>query len=340
MPEIQKIDIASRTVFRIVLILGAFWFIFIIRDVLMLLFGAVVVSSAIKPLADMLQKRRIPRAVTVLGVYIIILLILSIVITLLIPPLTIQMTQLAEALPQLVSLIGRWNLLGPHLDNHSVVTSLQALLLNFGNNLTGVSFNVFEQTRTIFSGLFSVLFVFVLAFYMVIESDSLIKLFRLVVPRQHFAYVEQTLARIQHGLGRWVMAQLALGILMGLMVGVGLWVIGVKYALLLALLTGLLEIIPVIGPIVAAFPAVLIGFSQSLTYGVVVLIFYVVVQQIENHLLVPNIMRRAAGLNPLVTLIAILLGARLAGIVGATLAVPIAIILTVFWSDLFVTSDT
>lgn len=339
MAESQKIDISSRTIFRIVIILGAFGFVFMIRDVLLLIFSAMVVSSAIEPIADFLQKRRVPRAVTVLGVYVVLLVGISIIVTLLIPPLTEQVVQLAEALPQLASTVQRWNILGLQLDEQTAVASLQNLLLRFGEGLTGVSFNVVEQTRSLFSGIFSVLFVFVLAFYMVIENDSLVKLFRIITPRQHFPYVEQTLQRIQHGLGRWVMAQLALGIIVGLMVGVGLWLIGVKYALLLGLLTGLLEIIPVIGPIVAAIPAILIAFSQSWIYAVVTLVFCIFVQQVENHFFVPTIMRKAAGLNPLVTMIAILVGARLAGVIGAILSVPMAIILTVFWSDIFSTSS-
>jgi len=339
MADVQKIDISSRTIFRVVLIVAGFAFLFLIRDVLILLFAAMVVSSAIEPIADTLQRRRVPRAVTVLGVYVIILIVVSTIVTLMIPPLTEQVTQLAEALPQLSDLVQRWNLLGSRVNDQTVVTSLQAVLLRFGETLTSANFNVFEQTRSIFSGFFSVLFVFVLAFYMVIENDAVIKLFRLLVPKQHFAYVERTLNRIQHGLGRWVAAQLSLGLLMGIIVGTGLWLIGIKYALLLGLLTAALEIIPVIGPIIGAFPGVLIGLSQSWVYGLITLLFYIVVQQIENHLLVPNIMRRAAGLNPLVTVIAILLGARLAGMVGIILAVPVAIIVTVFWSDLFSTDS-
>lgn len=333
MADLQRIDVTSRTIFRIVLILVAFWFVYVIRDVLLMFFGAIVIAAAIQPLADRLQRKRVPRAVTALAVYAVVILVLTAVVTLLIPPLTEQVTQLALALPQLVAQVEQWDVLHTGLSQGSV--ALQDILLRLGNNLTQTGFSVFEQTRSIFSGVFSLIFVFILAFYLVVERDALLKLFQLIVPRQHVPYVAQTMARIQRGLGRWLIAQLVLAIIVGLVVGVGLWLIGVKYALVLGLLAGLLEVVPVIGPIIAAIPGVVVGMAQSLVLGVVAIVFYILVQQAENHLLVPNIMRRVAGLNPLVTLVAMFLGARLAGVLGIIFSVPVAIIVTIFWSDLF-----
>lgn len=333
MAELQRIDVTSRTIFRIVLIVVAFWFVYVIRDVLLMLFGAVVIAAAIQPLADKLQRRRVPRALTTLGVYALGILLLTAVVTLLIPPLTEQLTQLALALPQLVGQLEHWGVLHTDLSQGSL--ALQDVLLRLGNSLTQAGFSLFEQTRSIFSGVFSVIFVFILAFYLVVQQDALLKLFQLVVPRRHFAYVEQTVRRIQRGLGLWLVAQLALAALVGIVVGIGLWLLGIKYALVLGLFAGVMEIVPVIGPIIASLPAIMVGLSQSLFLGVVTLVFFILVQQSENHLLVPNIMKRVAGLNPLVTLVAVLLGARLAGVVGIILSVPVAIIVTIFWSDLF-----
>lgn len=333
MADLQRIDVTSRTIFRIVLILVAFWFVYVIRDVLLMFFGAIVIAAAIQPLADWLQTKRVPRAVTTLGVYALVILLLTAVVTLLIPPLTEQLTQLALALPQLVAQLEQWDLLHTGLSQGSI--ALQDILLRLGNNLTQTGFSLFEQTRSIFSGFFSLIFVFILAFYLVVERDALLKLFQVAIPRRHLPYVEQTLIRIQHGLGRWLIAQLLLAVVVGFVVGVGLWLIGVKYALVLGLLAGILEIIPVIGPIIAAIPGVIVGMAQSLVLGIVAVIFYILVQQAENHLLVPNIMKRVAGLNPLVTLVAVFLGARLAGVLGIILSVPIAIIVTIFWSDFF-----
>lgn len=334
MAEATKIDITANTIFRVIIILLGVWFLYLIVDVLVMLFAAVIIASAVEPVARWLQQYRIPRILSAAGVYVLALALLSGIVTLLLPPLAEQVTQLAEVLPQLVS---HWQERGLLMvgGKTELVGSLQQLLLRFGGSLSVAGFDVFQRTRSFFSGAFTLLFVLIIAFYLVAEQDALKKLFRLIVPSRHFSYVAGVLDRMQHNIARWVAAQLTLGIIVGLFVGAGLWIMGVRYALVLGLVAGLLEVIPVIGPILAAIPGVLVGLSQSLLLGVVVLIFYVLVQQAENQFLVPLIMRKAIGLNPLVTLIAVLLGGRLAGVVGVILSVPAAVVISIILSDIF-----
>lgn len=332
--NVQRIDISSQTIFRAILILLGFAFVYLIRDILVILFAAFVLAAAIEPLANYLQKRRIPRAVTVLGAYAVLVAAVVGVVTVLIPPLTEQLVQLAQTLPRLLDNIKLYRTLSPALPDNLAVKSLQDLLFGVSGGVSAVV----RQTSTFFSGAISVILVFVMAFYLVIEKDALKKVFRLVVPHQYLPYVNQTIDRVQIGIGRWVIAQLLLAGIFGIIVGIGLWLIGVRYALLLGLVAGMAEIVPIIGPLLAAIPGVLIGLSQSSLYGMAALVFYIVAQQAENHFLVPSIMRRAIGLNPLITIIAVLLGARLAGLPGVILSVPIAMILVIFWSDLFATT--
>jgi predicted PurR-regulated permease PerM len=129
-------------------------------------------------------------------------------------------------------------------------------------------------------------------------------------------------------------AQLFLALVIGTVVSVGLWLIGVPYSLVLGLLAGVFEVLPVIGPISAAVPAVVVGLSQSLVMGLGVLLFYVAIQQLENQVLIPVVMRKVTGLNPLVTILAVLLGVRLGGVIGVILAVPTAVVLSAFFSDI------
>lgn len=330
----QKIDISSSTIFRAVLILIGFWLLYLILDVLLMLFAAVIVASAIEPIANYFEGHRIPRAVSVVVVYVAVLLILFGIAGLMIDPLTQQIRQLALAMPAIVEWLQ--GMLGTVAEvNQSHITSLQEGLSRFGDSLTRLSFNVFQGAGTVFSGAAMVLFVFVVAFYLVIEQGAFKKFFRLVVPAVHWPFVERVIDQAQRGVGRWVLAQLALGLIVGVIVGVGLWLFGIPYALLLGLLAGVFEIIPVIGPILAAIPGVIVGGSQSLLMGIVVLGFYLVVQQLENHVLIPNIMRRAIGLHPLVTILAVLLGARLVGVAGAILAVPLATVASIVLFDIF-----
>lgn len=333
--ERVSLDIPAASIFRAVLILLGVWFLYLIWDVLLMLFAAVVVASAIGPVANWLERYRVPRAGAVVLVYVVLILALSGVVTLMIEPLVEQVRQLAQAVPSIVAYIEQFVVFTPGVERTEIINTLQQSLLRFGDSLRNVSLNLFQGAGTFVSGVVMVLFVFALAFYLVVERDALKKFARLVTPHAHLAYVERSIERAQRGVGRWMLAQLALGIIIGLIVGVGLWLIGVPYALLLGILAGVMEIVPVIGPIVAAIPGVLVGLTQSLLMGAIALGFYILTQQFENHVLVPNIMRRAVGLHPLVTILAVLLGARLAGVAGAILAVPLATVLSIFLSDIF-----
>ncbi len=330
--EAHRVDITSGTIFRFVLVLIGFWFLYLIADLLLMLFASVVIASAIKPLADKLQSYKVPRAVSVLFVYVLVLALLSGVVTLMIPPLSEQLTQMAHALPQLAEYLNLSSVL-PSGDVQGAVSPIQQALVGVGDNLANVSANIFRQTKTVFSGIFMLIFVFVIALYLVVDKEAMIKPFRLVLPQKHLPYVEMVIKRAQKKIGRWVVAQLSLAVIIGVVVSIGLWTMGVPYSLLLGLLAGVLEVIPIIGPILAAVPAVLVGFSQSVVLGVGLMVFYLVVQQAENHLLIPAMMRKATGLNPLVTILAVLLGARLIGIVGVMLAVPAAAVLSTFADD-------
>ena len=135
-------------------------------------------------------------------------------------------------------------------------------------------------------------------------------------------------------MGMWLRGQLFLSFIVGLLVYIGLLILGVKYALVLALIAAILEIIPFIGPTIAAIPAILVGLTDSWIKALVVVILYFVVQQLENHIIVPKVMQKAVGLNPIVVIIVIMVGAKLGGIVGALIAVPVAAAIGVFVGDI------
>lgn len=335
----QTHDISTSTIFRVILIVLGFWFLYVIRDVLLMLLAAIVIAAAIEPVADYLSRYKIPRSLSVVVVYGLIIALLGAVTTLLIPALAAQISQLAHSIPDLSERVGR-DTLFRIIPSGELAGSLRQILIRLGDSLTQISFDVFQRTRSIFSGIISVLFVFMVAFYMVIERDALKKMFQMIIPARHMSYVNGLIDRATKSIGRWVLAQIVLAFIVGCVVSLGLWILGFPYALVLGLLAGILEIIPVIGPVIAAIPGIVVGLSLSLLYGVIALVFYIVIQQTENNILVPNIMRKATGLNPLVTIIAVLLGARLAGVVGAMLAVPLATIVNIFWSDMMDTQPS
>ena len=340
MATVHKIDISSGTIFRILIAITVVWFLFLVRDVLVMLVASFVIASAIEPVARVLRPYHIPRALSAVIVYIFAFALIGLSVSLVIPAFVDQIGPLTQSIPQIVTELGaKFGITSVPAVN-DVVPQLQQNASQIGQGIGNVSSNIFAGTRTVFSSIFSLLFVFIIAFYLVIEEDALKKLFRFIIPKEHVKYADKVIDRIQQRLGRWVIAQLTLGIIIGFVVGIGLWLMGVPYALSLGLLAGVLEIIPVIGPIIAGTIGVIIALSQSLFLGLGVLVFYVVVQQVENHALIPSLMRKATGLNPLVTIIAVLLGARLLGLVGVILSIPVATIISILAADLFSTSST
>ncbi|MDP3685307.1 MAG: AI-2E family transporter [bacterium] len=332
------IDITSGAIFRMAAVLLALWFLWFIRDILLFLLLAVIIASALEPLAARLQQFRIPRPLSVLAVYAVVIAILGGIGSALIPALVSEIRELASALPALYEQFTR--LLGGAgvvLGTPEAIESLRTGLLNLGDFLTASAGEFFATTKSLFGSILAVFLVFVVSFYLVVNRNGLVSFIRSVTPLEHQAYVIGLVERAQRKIARWAGAQLLLGLIIAVVVYLGLWALGIPYALALALLAGLLELIPVIGPIIAAIPAVLVGFTQSVLVGVLVLLLYVVIQQLENHALVPMIMRRAVGLNPLVTILAVLIGAKLAGFLGILLAVPVATILAVFLADIIPT---
>lgn len=160
------------------------------------------------------------------------------------------------------------------------------------------------------------------------------RIMRSVVPTKYQPYFTHLANRMQMKIGKWLRGQLFLSLIIFLLSWLGLSVLGVKYALVLAVFAGVTELIPYFGPFIGGVPAVLIAFTQSPTLAILVIVLYVVIQLIENHVLVPKVMQKAVGLNPVVTIIVILIGAKLAGILGIILAVPVTTALGVAAKDL------
>jgi predicted PurR-regulated permease PerM len=154
-----------------------------------------------------------------------------------------------------------------------------------------------------------------------------------VVPIRHQPYIMQLINRMQKKIGMWLRGQLILSLIIFALTYIGLLILGVKYALVLALIAGLTEFIPYLGPLLAAIPAVFLAFTQSPMLAVFVAVLYYVIQLTENNILVPKIMQKAVGLNPIVSIAVLLIGFQLAGVVGAILSIPVATAASVFFKD-------
>jgi len=330
MMEIKKhiIDVSYITILKVVAVLLLVAFLFYIRDIILLFIAALIIASALDPLVDKMQTKHIPRGVTVLAIYVIFVALIVWAASNIIPVATGQSKTLLQNVPlYLEHLTQRF----PSFANISRTLGLQNELAS-----TISTSNVFQTTTGVFSGVASALVALVLSFYMVVSEDSFRRFLKIVVPREHQSYATVLMARIRKQIGRWLIGQLALMLIMFVMSYVSLLILGVNNALILAIIAGFLEVVPFVGPIIAIFPAVIVASIQSPVLGLVAVpVVFILLQQLEGHIFGPKIMGSAIGVNPIVVILGIFIGYSLAGITGAIFAVPIIAAVSVFLKDLW-----
>lgn len=314
----RRIDISSRTVVFITVFLLGLWVIYQILDLILLLFVAVILTSALSPVVDFLQKQKLPKPLSIIIIYIVILLIFGSILTVSFTPLIEETSKLSQTLP---ATLGELLRVG-NIDLNFLQSQLQDL-----------SKNVFSFTLIIFDNIIRLVLILVITFYLLLERENLEKRVASLFANKE-ERVKKLIEDIEEKLGGWLRGQLLLSLIIGVSVYLGLTLLQIPYALSLAILSGFLEVIPVIGPILAATPAIILalGISPVLAAGVAAM--YFVVQQLEAHVVIPQVMKKAVGLNPLIVILAIAVGGRLLGIGGALLAVPITVVLQVIFVDI------
>lgn len=320
---------------KIVLVLLGFWFFYLIRDVVIIALIALFLAALIDPFADWFEKKHIPRSIAVLVIYVLLFGALSLLVALLVPALRDQIPQLIE------NLNGVWQrFVVPSLTKfEQLVASFGVtgdLDLRFGlagPNVDRFLVGAFSTIRGAIGIVVGFMIMLVMAFYMVVEENALKSFFRKATPAGVHSYLSEMLTRVQGKIGHWLRGQLLLSAIVGTLVFIGLSIVGVPAAVPLAVVAGLAEFVPYIGPVFAAIPAIALAGSESALRGIITAAIYVVIQQLENNLLVPKIMQRAVGLNPIVSIISLLIGARIGGVVGAVLAIPLATAVAVFVTD-------
>lgn len=341
-----RFEIATSSLLKVVAVALLLWFLYAVREVLAILFVAIIVASAVDPLVEWFVKRKIPRIFGVLIIYISLLSLVSLVVAALLPPALNQIHQLATNFPQY------WQRFSYEVANFqqgllstNIPPAVTEALDSFRSGLALSGENIIGTVTGIFGGIASFVLIMVMTFYLLMEEQAIKRLLRLVAPAHYQPYLSQLLFRMRDKVGLWLRGQLVLSFIIGLVVFIGLQIFGLfyplfrEYALALALLAFLLEFIPYLGPLLAAIPSVFIGLVHSLPLAIAVGCFYIIMQWFENNIIVPQIMRRAVGLNPILVIVALLVGARVGGIIGIVLAIPVATVLLVLVEDIFQALD-
>lgn len=310
-----------------------FWLVYRFYEVVFTLFIAIVFGTVIRPLTEWLYQRGIPRMAAVILIYLMILLLLAGFLWLVFPLLLAQATAISDQLPGLYHSIRDWLLNSPNLLLVRFGASLPASLPMMTPAQPAVD-EVVDSTSqfwlyltTIAQIFFALIVVPVLTLYWTLDGPRIIKSLMLLIPQDQRDNVSELIATMEAKIGYYLLGQLILCLVIGVLSLVAYMLIGLPNALVLALLAGVLEAIPMLGPFLGAIPAALVALAIGPDRLIWVLVASVIIQQLENAILVPRVMDRTVGVNPFVTLLALFAFGNLFGVAGALMAIPLAVLI-------------
>lgn len=336
MKEQTNINISTITIVKIITTLIFLYVLYLIQDILAILFISLILSSALSPWVDWLQKRKIPRPLGMAIIYFILILFLAGVLSLIIPPIIKETIQLSQNFPEhLDRLTLNISLLEEYIFKYEIFNNIKDGFISFSSHLEKTAGGIFSTVTGFLGGIISFILIMVITFYMVVEEGAIKKIVLSVAPKEQQSYILKLIIKMQKKIGLWLRGQIILSIIIFLLIYIGLSVLGVKYALVLALIAGMTEFIPYLGPILAAIPAIFLAFTQSPMLALFLVVLYYIIQIVENNIIVPKVMQKVVGLNPVVSITAILIGFKIGGVIGAMLAIPVATAFSVFLEDVF-----
>jgi predicted PurR-regulated permease PerM len=306
----SKIEISHKTVIFIIVLLACIWLLLEIREIIFLLFISFIVMSALRPMVEYLERKKIPKIVSIIFIYILVIGLLTVTVSSLVPALVSQISRFINDFPKYAEMVKPYYRI-----------DIQMLT----QQIAPIGENIVKFTVGLFSNVVTVMTVLVLTFYLLLEHKHMSSYLEGIASSEIASRVQSTIDSVENNLGSWLRGELVLMLFIGLLCFIGLTFLHIDYALPLAIIAGLMEIVPVIGPIVSGVPAVLVALTMSPFLALATVALYFLVHQLENNLIVPVVMKRAVDLSPLVTIVALMIGSKLAGLAGAILAIPIVV---------------
>ena len=333
---------SSVSVVKVVLIILLFVAAFILRDILLVVMAAVVIASSIEPIIKWCKQSRVARLPAVILIYVGLGLLFAATFYFILLPLLNETSVFLNDLPNYIKSVDLWNpiqgsFLGsqPIVKNLSDSFALSKIVSDFNATVASLSGGFVSTISTVFGGLMSFTLIIVLSFYLAVQENGIGMFLKTITPIKHRKYVVDLWNRSEIKIGLWLQGQMVLAVIVAVLTYLGLMLLGVQHALILACLAGIFELIPLFGPILSSIPAVFIAFlDKGLTFSLIVIGFFVIIQQFENHLIYPLVVRKVTGVSPVIVILAIITGFKLAGFLGLLLSVPIATILVEFLNDL------
>jgi predicted PurR-regulated permease PerM len=310
------------------------WCLYLVKDILLLIYIAALFAIGFSPIVRLIERqrlfpvgaRRVPRWAAILTLYVLILGSIGALASMIVPQLVAQARELWSQAPDMFERAQDWFVQRGILDHRLTLKEAVQRAPGSGGDAVGA---VVGAVFGFLGGLFGLVTILILTFYFLVDAESLRSAFIRLFPRRQRGRIAKASAEVTVKVAAWLNGQLLLAAIIGGTAAIGLALFRVPYFYVLALIAGIGEMIPIIGPVLSAIPAVAVAATISWQKALLVALFFFGQQQLENHVLVPKIMERQVGISAVTVIIALLIGGKLLGIVGAILAVPTAAILQV-----------
>lgn len=332
-----SITITTGSFIRGLLLLALVGLLYYLRDIVMIVLTAIVIASSVEPAIHSLMRRGISRLFSVITVYTVIVAVFGAIIFLFVPPVLGDTAGFLQGIPEQLTSINISDATHGLLPLGSIGETISSadLLKNITSALADSTGGALTTLSAFFGGLASFVLIFVFAIYFSVQETGVDDFLRIVAPVKHQVYLLNLWKRSQEKIGKWMQGQIVLALIVGVLLYLGLTILGVPYALLLAVIAAFFELIPIFGQIIAAVPAILIGFGHGgVTEAFLIIGLYLVVQQFESHLIYPIVVKKVVGIPPLIVIIALLVGYKLLGFLGVLISVPVASAIQEFVSDI------
>lgn len=334
-----QVSITPSTVMTTLVIGALAYALWILRDLALLVLTAIVIASAIEPGVEFFVRRRIPRILAVLTMYLAVFGSLFAVLYFFFPPILDDAGNFISVASNYLDAFplptGGEGALADTTQRKSEFAGMLDGLFAVKNAFTDPSAGAIKIFSTFFGGIFSLLLVIVLSFYFAVQNTGVEEFLKLITPHKHEQYVVGLWRRAQRKIGLWMQGQLLSSLIGGVIAYLGLLILGIPYALLLAVFTAAAMLVPIFGSFISAAPAVIVAFSTGdVTLALIVAGLYLIINQFEAHLIHPLVVNKVVGIPPLLVILALIVGGDLAGFLGVVLAIPVAAALREFLSDL------
>lgn len=336
----NRISVSTGTMLRFffvaILVITAYY----LLDVVLVVLSAVVIASAIEPVVRRLRRHHIHRVIAVIMVYIVAASVVATVLVFFMPVFVKESVSFVDSIPRTVSFAELWSPIqdigisvgSSSLSAHTI--SLAQIVDGLQNLIVGSSDGAFRTANIIFGGFLSLILIIVLSFYLSVQEEGVDDFLRIVAPVKKHEYIINLWKRSQRKMAVWLQGQFVLGIIVGILVYIMLAIVGIPYALSLAVFAALFEIIPVFGPIISSVPAILIAFAdRGAGTGALLIGLYLIIYQLESQIFYPLVVKKIVDINPIIVILALVVGAKLAGILGAIIAVPLSAALMEYVRD-------